>query len=266
MNSRPPSPFLLSLAVLAAALATSRGRAQGDQPLSAFRSPPATLSPQLGSGNPAPAPAYTLTREQAGAALAQQLVEHFNLAGDLQLEWVRPWVEPTPAAAPVALVIVDFPAQLAPSSLLRARLESAGSSLGEITVMLHLQLARDAWVTRQPANRGEPFDPTALDVRRVDFLRERDVLPADTADRNFTFARSVATGRVLTWRDVVRRSLVRKGDLVEVAAIDGPLTVTLKALALQNGAAGDIVTVRNLESKKDITAQVVAENRVQVRF
>jgi flagella basal body P-ring formation protein FlgA len=76
----------------------------------------------------------------------------------------------------------------------------------------------------------------------------------------------VTAGRVLTWRDVVRRALVRKGALVEVAAIDGALTVTLKALAMQSGAAGDLVMVRNLESKKDITAQVVAENRVQVRF
>ena len=32
------------------------------------------------------------------------------------------------------------------------------------------------------------------------------------------------------------------------------------------GAQGDTVTVRNLESKRDIHAQVVAENRVQVRF
>jgi len=125
---------------------------------------------------------------------------------------------------------------------------------------------RDAWVTRLPANRGDGFDPAALDVRRVDFLREHDSLPADLADHDFTFARSVPAGRVLTWRDVARRALVRKGDLIEVAAIEGPLTVTLKALAMQSGAAGDMVTVRNLESKKDITAQVIAENRVQVRF
>jgi flagella basal body P-ring formation protein FlgA len=207
-----------------------------------------------------------LTRETALAALAQQLVEHFNLVGDLQLELARPWVEPAPAAAPVTLAIAEFPAAPASSLLLRVRLDSAGAPLGEISVVLRLQLVRDAWVTRQPANRGDPFDPAALDVRRVDFLREHDVLPADASERDFTFARSVATGRILTWRDVARRALVRKGDLIEVAAIEGPLTVTLKALAMQNGAAGDMVTVRNLESKKDITAQVVAENRVQVRF
>jgi flagella basal body P-ring formation protein FlgA len=260
MNYRSLSPFLISFAVLCAVLAPSRGRAQGDQPLPA----PAALRPAPAPGHPAAA--CTLTREQALAALAQQLVEHFNLAGDLQLEFSRPWVEPAPAAAPVTLAITEYPAQPASSLLLRVRLESAGAPLGEITVMLRLQLVRDAWVTRQPANRGDPFDPATLDVRRIDVLREHEVLPADAADRDFTFARSVMAGRVLTWRDVARRALVRKGDLVEVAAIDGPLTVTLKALAMQSGAAGEMVTVRNLESKKDITAQVVAENRVQVRF
>jgi len=264
MNYRSLSPFLISFALLCLVLATSRGIAQGDPSLPGFRSAPVAAGPLPAPG--LPASACTLTREQALAALSQQLVEHFNLVGDLQLELSRPWVEPAPAAAPVTLTIAEFPAQPASSLLLRVRLESAGAPLGEIAVLLRLQLVRDAWVTRQPANRGDAFDPAALDVRRIDFLREHDVLPADAADRDFTFARSVATGRVLTWRDVARRALVRKGDLVEVAAIDGPLTVTLKALAMQSGAAGDLVMVRNLESKKDITAQVVAENRVQVRF
>ena len=264
MNYRSLNPFLISFAVLCAVLATSPVRAQGNPSLPDFRAAPAAVSPLPAAG--LPAATYTLTREQALAALAQQLVEHFNLVGDLQLELSRPWVEPAPAAAPVTLAIAEFPASPASSLLLRVRLESAGAPLGEIAVLLRLQLQREAWVTRQPANRGDSFDPAALDIRRVDFLRERDVLPTDTAERDFTFVRSVAAGRVLTWRDVVRRALVRKGDLVEVAAIDGPLTVTLKALALQSGAAGEMVTVRNLESKKDIMAQVVAENRVQVRF
>ena len=264
MNYRSLNPFLISFAVLCAVLATSPGRAQSNPSLADLRSPPAALS--LAPAPGLPAATYTVTREPALAALAQQLVEHFNLVGDLQLELSRPWVEPAPAAAPVTLAIAEFPAAPASSLMLRVRLESAGAPVGETSVLLRLQLVRDAWVTRQPANRGDAFDPAALDVRRIDFLREHDVLPVDTAARDFTFARSVATGRVLTWRDVARRALVRKGDLVEVAAIDGPLTVTLKALAMQSGAAGEMVTVRNLESKKDITAQVVAENRVQVRF
>ena len=36
--------------------------------------------------------------------------------------------------------------------------------------------------------------------------------------------------------------------------------------ATQNGSRGDLVLVRNFESKKEFTAVVVDEHRVQVRF
>jgi flagella basal body P-ring formation protein FlgA len=79
-------------------------------------------------------------------------------------------------------------------------------------------------------------------------------------------ARPIPAGRTLTWRDIARRPLVKKGELVEVTAVDGPLAVSMKALAMENGAQGDTVTVRNPESRKDFAAMVVSENRVQVRF
>jgi flagella basal body P-ring formation protein FlgA len=64
----------------------------------------------------------------------------------------------------------------------------------------------------------------------------------------------------------MRRPLVRKGNLIEVAAIDGDLLITMKALAMESGAQGDTVTVRNPETRKDFSALVVDENRVQIRF
>ncbi|MEY2878490.1 MAG: hypothetical protein RLZZ15_870, partial [Verrucomicrobiota bacterium] len=70
----------------------------------------------------------------------------------------------------------------------------------------------------------------------------------------------------LTWHDLARRPLVKKGEVVEVSAQEGRLVVTLKALALENGAQGDTVTVRNPESQRKFAAVVVDENRVQVRF
>ena len=54
--------------------------------------------------------------------------------------------------------------------------------------------------------------------------------------------------------------------MVEVAAVDGPLVVTMKGMAMESGAKGETVTIRNPESRKDFAALVIAENRVQVRF
>jgi flagella basal body P-ring formation protein FlgA len=123
-----------------------------------------------------------------------------------------------------------------------------------------------SWAARQPLTVGATFDPAALEARRVDLFREREALPAAIGDRSFIFARAVSAGRMLTWRDITRRPLVKKGDVVEVSANSGQLVVTMKALAMESGAQGDTVTVRNTVSLKNFAAVVVDENRVQVRF
>lgn len=244
MNSRSLTPFLISFAlVLCAGVLPRRATAA-----------PESVAP------------HTLTQAQLQSELSRQLYAHFNWEGDLQLELLRPWASLDSAAAPIEVVVIDYPATASSTLLVRARFVSAGVVLGEAALSLRVQLWREVWATRQPVERGSLFDPTALEVRRVDVLRERDCLPAATTTSDYTFSRSLPADRLLTWRDVARRSLVRKGELVEVSASDGALRVTMKALAMQSGAAGDMVTVRNLESRKDITAQVVAENRVQVRF
>ncbi|MEJ1971912.1 MAG: flagellar basal body P-ring formation chaperone FlgA [Lacunisphaera sp.] len=164
------------------------------------------------------------------------------------------------------MVITEYPAVAANAMLLRCRVLADGVASGEATVTVRASLWRDAWVARQPLLNGTAFDPGVLETRRVDLFRDRDALPATVGDQTFVFSRAVNAGRVVTWRDISRRPLVRKGDVVEVTAAVGTLSVTMKAMALQNGAQGEAVTFRNLESRKDFTAFVVDENRAQVRF
>lgn len=216
---------------------------------------------------PAAASAPTpFTREQAIGSLTRAIAGHYNLEGDLQLEFIRPWTPPARVATVWELNVLEFPAVPTSSLMIRVRIVADAVAVGDLSVVLRAQLWRDAWATRQPLTVGATFDPAALETRRVDLLRERDALPAAVGDRSFIFARAVPAGRMLTWRDIARRPLVRKGELVEVAAVEGPLVVTMKAVAMENGAQGDTVTVRNAESRKDFAAMVVSENRVQVRF
>lgn len=220
---------------------------------------PATAQSGAATGAP-------LDRETLLHAISAELVAHFNLEGELQLDLIRPWTAPKQTAASWIVTISEYPALPAVTMLIRCRLFADGQPATEESLLVRASLWRDGWVTRQPVTIGETFDPSSLEIRRVDFLRERDVMPAQVGDRAYIFARGVTAGRLVTWRDVTRRPLVRKGDLVEVTASEGPLVVTMKALALQNGAVGDIVTVRNPESRRDFSALVVDENHVQVRF
>ncbi|MDB6094002.1 MAG: Flagellar basal body P-ring biosynthesis protein-like protein [Verrucomicrobia bacterium] len=210
--------------------------------------------------------ATTFSRDQFTNALARDLSGHFSLEGELQLELVRPWSSPARVSSNWSVAILEYPTAPSSSMLLRCRLSAESETISETTVVVKAFLWRDAWVTREPLSVGAAFDPTQLEARRVDLFRDRDVVPALVGDHSYAYARAVSAGRLLTWRDLNRRPLVRKGQIVEVSAIDGLMRITLKALAMENGAQGDTVTVRNPESRKDFSALVIDENHVQVRF
>lgn len=211
-------------------------------------------------------PGATFSREQVLAALTRAVSSRFNLEGDLQLELLRPWVAPSRTARSWDLEVIEFPSAANSTMMFRCRPVADGVQLPETNLLVRAQLWRDAWTARLPVASGGIFDSSALEARRVDLLRDREALPAVVGDRTYVFTRSVAAGRLLTWRDVARRPLVRKGDVVEVSATEGQLVVTMKALAMENGAQGETVTVRNPESRRNFSALVVDENRVQVRF
>jgi len=229
--------------------------------MAAESTPPASADAGGKTSSAAP-----LTREQFVGALTRDLAEHFRLEGDLQLDLLRAWSAPARVASSWQVTVTDYPSLAASSMIVRCRVSGDGVAAAEETLVLRANLWRDAWVARQPLASGATFDASLLEARRVDLLRERDALPAAVGDSTFQFARAVSAGRVLGWHDIARRPLVRKGDLVEVAAAEGSLVVTMKALAMENGAQGDAVTVRNLDSQKNFTAFVVDANRVQVRF
>jgi len=223
----------------------------------------AVFAPWAGAGE---IPAGPLARDQLLAALTRELTAHFNPEGELQLELVRPWSPPARVAGSWAVEVLEYPAVLSASMLVRCRLHADGAPVAETPLVLRASLMSDVWLTRVPLTGGALFDPAQLEARRIDLLRERNAVPVAVGDRSYIFARAVPAGRLLTWHDIGRRPLVRKGGLVDVSAAEGQLVITMKALAMENGAQGDTVTVRNPESQKSFAAVVVDENRVQVRF
>jgi flagella basal body P-ring formation protein FlgA len=255
MNSRP-SHFRLSLLLASAlGLAVRLG----------FAAAPAEPAGSTVSA-PAAEAAAPFTREQIQRELTRALAAHFNLEGDLQLELPRGWNAPTQLATQWNLEVTDYPSLASSAMMVRCRIYGDGQTVSDSSLVLRATHLQDVWVARQPVNAGAVFDPAELEVRRVDLFRERDSLPASVGDNKFVYTRSIPAGRLLCWRDLARRPLVRKGDLVEVSAGEGQLLVTLKAVALENGAQGDVVTLRNPESRKDFIAVVTHENHVQVRF
>jgi len=214
----------------------------------------------------APAATAPYDGERFRAELSRLLAAHFNLDGDLQVDFLRPWNPPGQTAANWQAMVTEFPSTPSSLMVLRYRLIADGAPADDTSLMVRASLWRDVWFARQPVASGSIFDPGVLETQRVDCFRVHDALPASAGDRSLIFARDVPADRMLTWHDLIRRPLVRKGDLVEAEAREGELFVSMKAMALENGANGDIITLRNLESHAEISGQVVDDNRVEIRF
>jgi flagella basal body P-ring formation protein FlgA len=226
----------------------------------------ALVSAASAAAAPAAVPPAAFTSDMLVKALQADLAAHYQFDGSLRLELVRPWSPPDLTASAWQLVVTEYPPIAEPTLYLQCRLVADGSPLPEFSLQLRASVWRDAWVTRQPLINGGALAPGMFEVHGVDGLSERDALPANVDLRSFIAIRQVPAGRVLSWHDISLRPLVRKGEIINVVAEDGMLMVTLKAQALENGAQGDLVTVRNLESLREITGRVVGEDCVAISF
>lgn len=259
-----PLPVLL----LATFLLCASASAQLDQLLVPVNL--AAVAPSSGQvgGKIATQPAlHALTPAEVLPPLAKQLGDRFSLDGELKLETVSPWGR-IMVPADYDLTIVDYPGGgVSTAFTVRCQLSAHGESLGEFQVPLRAQLWRDVWVAEGRLDRGQSIDRSLVVAQKLDVLRERESLLAAEVDPTiYNLAQSVAPGRPLTRRDVSERPVIHKGEVVDVVARQGAFAIRMKALALENGIARELIKMRNLESRKDFTAEVVNENQVEVHF
>jgi flagella basal body P-ring formation protein FlgA len=73
---------------------------------------------------------------------------------------------------------------------------------------------------------------------------------------------SIAQGAVLTPNMVTASSIISKGQRVQLNSNDGPVSVSMMGIALQNGALGKRILAKNLNSGQQLEGVVAAENSV----
>jgi flagella basal body P-ring formation protein FlgA len=218
----------------------------------------------------APAPLVERRIDQLDllAELERLITDKLQPAGRLRLVPVSTMPD-VPASTSLPVVeLVDSPSRLASTSmLLRFTLTDAERQLGLYAVTFRVQVLADVWVPSSRLAPGTILDGGDLTVREVDLIRESRAVPADRElFGRYEIARATTPDRPLTWNDLAPRSLVRKGAVVDVVANDGLLSVSMKGQATRSGALGEIVVIRNLQSKREFSAEVIDENKVRVHF
>ena len=200
--------------------------------------------------------------------LREKLKEHYQISGDFRVTMARNWRPYRVSSIDWDVDIVRAP-QDGPESVspIRLRLISAGKTVGELSRVVNCELWVDAWRSTFPMAKRQPLSADVMEIRRIDLLRSRsDIVPTSVDLAQYEVRQGIASDRILSWRDITLRPHVRRGDSVDVLVGEGTLQINMKALALENGAAGDFITVRNTTSNKSFQARVIREKTVQVVF
>lgn len=192
---------------------------------------------------------------------------HYNLEGELRLMPIRRLQDWTLPAGGYLLEIVSAPPRLTPSLSLRLRLTPSEGAPRDWILALRVEHWVEAWVSPQRLPSAQSLERADLTTERVNaFLHPFPLVPAHEDLSTFETRRALRAAQPLYWRDLKPRPLVRKGQRVEAFAQEGALLITLPALALEEGHKGDFIRVRNLNSRRELQAQVTHEQRVRVLF
>lgn len=129
---------------------------------------------------------------------------------------------------------------------------------------LEVSLFREVWMTRDRLARGSrPLESLLEPVVRNLYEGRYRPIPVTEDLTGFELERSVAAGRLLEWDDLRERPLVRRGETVEVVVSKGALNIAMRAKCLEDGTRGQVVTLRNPDTRHEFTGTVVGRNRIQ---
>lgn len=123
----------------------------------------------------------------------------------------------------------------------------------------------DVPVLRGSINRGDIISKHDIDIKpmRESFLKGSYIANADDVI-GMAPRRNMAAGSIFKVNDIEQPLLVTRGEFVTMVFKNGPLELTARGKALQNGAIGDVVRVENTASNKTIQGTVTEDGNVAI--
>jgi flagella basal body P-ring formation protein FlgA len=179
--------------------------------------------------------------------------------GELELSLTQPWSPPVVPDEPLTMKILELPtAGVTPGFIVRFELRTAQQTLGAWQASVKAQVWREVWVAHSSLQRGVP-------VAEADIARDRrDVVNIRKEFANFEAGNdSLEIGEFVTANapllaDEIRpKVVIRRGQVAEARLEDGALSIRMKVVALEDGAPGQNIRLRNPVSQHNLNGTVM---------
>ena len=149
-------------------------------------------------------------------------------------------------------------------SLCQVEVEVDGERIREVEAIFEVKRFGQVVVAKHKLNRDQILAPDDLkiELREITSLKNSFAALCDLKDlRASTFIRE---GDIITSKMVETPPLIERGKIITILVEEGPVSITALGKSLSDGMKGEILRVRNLDSKREIAAKVFDEKTVVV--
>jgi flagellar basal body P-ring formation protein FlgA len=128
-----------------------------------------------------------------------------------------------------------------------------------------VRMHADLLVPTRTINRGEALTPVLFTTKRFDVTSWTEPMLADPTHLAGCRAKNMlVAGRQVGLARIERIPDVLNGGTVTLVGTVGTLEIRAKGVALQNGAVGETIAVRNLDSGKVVSGTITAPGAVAI--
>ena len=160
-----------------------------------------------------------------------------------------------------------FPNSVKPMGNITVGIRCEGVKPWSLMVQTRIEQFIDVVVAARPLGRNRTLNIDDIKLSRTDTSRLRGGYYAHLEEASgMVLSRAVKAGTVLTTVMLKPAILIKRGEKVMIRAETGSIQVRMEGQALQAGAKGEMIEVKNLSSKQVIEAEVVSPGVVRVRM
>lgn len=141
-----------------------------------------------------------------------------------------------------------------------------GQPAGNCVVRAKLAAFGEVAVAAIPLRKGERISARSVRLEKRDLTKLDDPFTAKDQLTDLEAARTITSGAVLDHTNISAPAIVRDGQMVTIVAQKGPMQLTTKGLAKENGRRGETIRVKNISSNKVIYCRVDRPGVVTVEF
>lgn len=192
-----------------------------------------------------------------------------DIDGQLEFTAARAW-RPVPVPdGNIDLEILND-SNIKPDSyvIIKFNIVSQSGKTGPYYIQLRCKCYQEVLTCAQPIERGSIINPAMMtwSIKDVFSLNSPVTREMISPDDPLESVRSLDTGDPVLLRDIRRRPMVKRRELVTAILDKGALQISMKAVSDEEGYRGDIIKVTNIRSNRQFHARVIRRNIVQLVY